>query len=175
MTFEPDQSFVALFCEILIAAVFLTSGGAKLLNLQSFVETVRRFELLPDSLARFVGYVLPFTEVMLGLLLLVDFYRVLLLGIAVALLLTFSFGMAVNLIRGKTDISCGCFGSSKESLTWFLVVRNVVIIGVALTASLTAAGSVGFGERALAVLTVASLITSYYFYGLIVKFWQLRF
>lgn len=175
MTFESSREFVALFCATLIAAAFVISGSAKVFNLRSFVATVQGFELFPDGLARTVGYVLPFTELLLGLLLLLNVYRGVLLGFAVVLLFIFALGIAVNLIRGRTEISCGCFGSKESHLTWFLVIRNALLIGVALTASLSDAGSVGVGERALVVLTVASLLTSYYFYGLIVRFWQLRF
>jgi uncharacterized membrane protein YphA (DoxX/SURF4 family) len=176
MNLEPNRESVALFCTTLIAIMFVMSGSAKLTNLRSFVATAVTFELLPHSAARLFGYLLPFVEIALGLFLLLNIYRTVLLGFAVVVLLTFSLGIALNLIRGRTDISCGCFGSLRESrLTWFMVIRNILMIGIAWFGSATSTGSVPLGERALVTLTVASLFASYYLYGLIVKLWQPRF
>jgi Methylamine utilisation protein MauE len=42
--------------------------------------------------------------------------------------------MAINLLRGRNDIDCGC-GGAAHPLSWGLVVRNVVLAAAALAAS----------------------------------------
>jgi hypothetical protein len=42
--------------------------------------------------------------------------------------------MAINLLRGRHDIDCGCGGAS-HPLSWGLVARNVVLAAAALVAS----------------------------------------
>ena len=37
--------------------------------------------------------------------------------------------MAINLLRGRTHIDCGCFDSTlKQPLRWILVLRNAVLV-----------------------------------------------
>jgi len=54
-----------------------------------------------------------------------------------ALLIVFAVAMAINVMRGRTYIDCGCFRQGmKQPLSWLLVLRN---IGLAAAAVLTAA------------------------------------
>jgi hypothetical protein len=41
------------------------------------------------------------------------------------LLAAFTIGIAVNLMRGRYDVDCGCFGPAlRQTLSWWLVLRN---------------------------------------------------
>jgi hypothetical protein len=53
-----------------------------------------------------------------------------------ALLLAYAATIAVNLLRGRVRIDCGCGGvAGRERLSWWLVGRNVVCAVVAFVAS----------------------------------------
>jgi ABC-type phosphate transport system permease subunit len=56
------------------------------------------------------------------------------MAIIAALLLVYAGGMAINILRGRTHIDCGClgFGTSRASLGWELVARNILLGAVAL-------------------------------------------
>ena len=52
------------------------------------------------------------------------------------LLLAYGAAIAVNLIRGRVRIDCGCGGvAGRERLSWWLVGRNVVCAAAAFAAS----------------------------------------
>ena len=73
---------------------------------------------------------LPWAElVTAGLLLLPATAR---LGALTAglLLLVFAAAMAINILRGRTAIDCGCFvGFTRQRIGWSLVVRNLLLVG----------------------------------------------
>ncbi len=51
---------------------------------------------------------------------------------AAALLLAYAAAIAVNLVRGRRDIDCGCAGpSARRPIGWSLVARNAVLAGLA--------------------------------------------
>jgi hypothetical protein len=61
---------------------------------------------------------------------------------SIALLAVFAAAMAINLLRGRSAIDCGCGQSFlAQTLSWTLVVRNGVLAALLLP-SLIAAGPV---------------------------------
>ncbi|HZI86781.1 MAG TPA: MauE/DoxX family redox-associated membrane protein [Pyrinomonadaceae bacterium] len=171
---QQHQEILALFCSMFVAVLFLISGVIKLADPKRFVAVVRDFALLPDPAATFVGTLLPYVEICIAMALLLDVYKGAVLAVAIVLLASFAIAVSINLLRGRSYISCGCFGAHENSpLTWFLVGRNLLLIGIAVVGSLTS-NSIGIGlfERSVMVATIGSLITAHYLYRLIVKLWQ---
>lgn len=63
---------------------------------------------------------------------------------AVTMLLVYAAAIAVNLVRGRRDLDCGCAGpAARRPIGWALVGRNVLLATVAL------AGLVGVTARPL--------------------------
>jgi len=61
--------------------------------------------------------------------------------IAVALLGMYLLGMTAQLIKGKRDLSCGCSGpNSHLKISWPLIIRNAVLICIALMCTLPGVG-----------------------------------
>jgi hypothetical protein len=59
---------------------------------------------------------------------------------AALLLVIYASAVAVNLLRGRDHIDCGCVGAAgRRPIAWVLVARNGVLSGVALVAALPAA------------------------------------
>jgi uncharacterized membrane protein YphA (DoxX/SURF4 family) len=120
------------------ALVFLGAGIAKLRNGSAFEGVVANYRLLPQLAVRPVAYLLPPTELLLGL--------AVLFGVAHAewaaagLLAVFALAISVNLARGRSHIDCGCFNSAlKQPLRWSLVVRNAGMILLLASAAGSAA------------------------------------
>jgi uncharacterized membrane protein YphA (DoxX/SURF4 family) len=118
----------ALAIRVLVSLVFLTAAYGKLRNGMPFQGVVANYRLLPDAMVTPAAYLIPPVELLLG--------ATLLLGVAfpwpelgaAALLLLFALAMGINLRRGRRHIDCGCFQSAlKQSLSWTLVMRNVVL------------------------------------------------
>ena len=92
-----------------LAAVFLVSGVLKAVDPDAAYVAVRAYDVLPKAGVALVAGILPWSEIALGLLLLVGLAT---RGVAVAsagLLVVFIAGVTQAWARGLS-IDCGCFG-----------------------------------------------------------------
>ena len=114
----------------LIGLLLLASGVAKMAYRTSFQAALRGFALLPEELLSSVAIALPALECLAGgclvlAIVLQDSFTRWAAVSAMALFATFAVAIAINLIRGRRDIPCGCFGSRDEDgITWSMVARN---------------------------------------------------
>jgi hypothetical protein len=172
---QYTYQLLALFASTCIAVIFIASGGMKLMRPKEFVGIVRDFRVVPDVLTKPIAYALPYIELGVGLCLLLNVYRDAWLTLALLLLAAFTFAITINLVRGRVSISCGCFGSRKQELTWLLVARNLLLVGVAMS------GWIGDGEltevaaaeRLAVIFSIGALVTLYQLSAVIVRFWRL--
>lgn len=126
-----------------VGVLFVDAGVAKY-RLGRFRTEITEYQIIPTRLVPAVSTVLPAVEIALGLALLIGLGTDPALVILAVLLVAFSVGMAVNLLRGRR-ISCGCRGSA-HSISWPLASANVVL---AVAAGGTAALGASPGLRAL--------------------------
>ena len=127
------ETVAVAFSVTLLAVVFLVAGANKLQALHTFEGVVYNFRLLPEALVRPVAYSLPFMELALAAALLITATRSYAGWSAAVLLGIFTLAVAVNLLRGRREIDCGCFSSElKQRLSPWLLLRNISLIGLAL-------------------------------------------
>lgn len=101
--------WIGFVARIVLGGVLIAAGWLKIFAPAKSQMAVRAYELLPVSIANFMGLVLPWLELGLGILLV--------LGIAVrlsailggALMLVFIAAISQAWARGLS-IDCGCFG-----------------------------------------------------------------
>ena len=136
------DALVTTTCALVTSFVFVTAALHKWQNSREFSETLRAYRLLPDSVLAPMGRMFPFLEGLVGIGVLVPASTAP-AGQAAALLLTLYAGaMAINLVRGRRDIDCGCGPTSQhQRLSGWLLVRNAILAGIALVA----AGGAGDG------------------------------
>jgi uncharacterized membrane protein YphA (DoxX/SURF4 family) len=103
------QPWAATVVRVVLGAVALAAGASKLGDLDEAAWAVRAYDLLPDGLADLVGRVLPFAEVLLGLLLVAGLATRWAAAAWALLMLAFTVGIASVWARGMA-IDCGCFG-----------------------------------------------------------------
>ncbi len=119
---------------IATALIFLTAAFGKLRRWSTFEGVVANYRLLPDPLNRGVAWLLPPAELLLAVALASGLPHAEL--VAGGLLCVFAVAMAVNLVRGRTYIDCGCFDAAqRQPLRWSLVVRNAVLMGLLIIAA----------------------------------------
>lgn len=129
------EPYISLFARLFVGMILLIASIAKLMEGSRFVEIVRGYQLLPERLVAWVGRLLPLWEIIVAFGLLTGLFQSWAALSALVLFLMFSGAILVNLMRGRYYISCGCFGSGKDQqLSWKLVVRNIVLGGIALLA-----------------------------------------
>jgi len=120
-----------LIARLVLAAVFVVSGVAKLLDLPGSQQAMRSFGV-PESLAKPAGIALPVVEIVLAVLLLPHASAGWAALALLALLLVFIAGIAYNLARGRS-FDCHCFGQMTTSkIGASTLVRNGVLAAIAL-------------------------------------------
>lgn len=92
-----------------LAAVWLISGTIKALDPAETYVAVRAYDVLPKAGVELVAAILPWLEIVLGLLLLIGYGTRLVAILSAALLLAFIAGVSQAWARGLS-IDCGCFG-----------------------------------------------------------------
>lgn len=115
---------------IALGAVLLLSGALKLVG-----RPVWREQAAVLGVPRVVAAAVPFVELALGALLVVNVGRRVAAIVAGLLLIGFTVFL-VRLLRTGSRAPCACFGSlSRRELGWGAVVRNLVLIGLAVVAA----------------------------------------
>lgn len=129
-----------LAARLVLAAVFLVSGVAKLLDLAGGKTAMRAFGV-PESLSRPAAILLPIVEILVAVLLIpVETAR---WGavLALALLLVFIVSIGYNLARGR-KFECHCFGELTHSeIGRSTLVRNAVLAVIAAFIAVAGFGS----------------------------------
>lgn len=108
------SGLVQLVLRWLLGAVFVFAGALKIFDPASFATDISHYRLLPLGLVNLTAIVLPWLELVSGLMLVMGFWvRANAMIIAV---LTSGFFIAITqaLVRGL-DVSCGCFGTVSAS------------------------------------------------------------
>lgn len=161
------MSEMSLPLTVLLVTVLWSGALAKLLRFPDFCATVVAYEIIPVALTALFAVAFILAEVAAGVLMLVPGLRVMGALGAAALLVMASGAILVNLLRGRVDVSCGCGALSDggEGLSWWMLVRNGVLIAVALAvvragASAPAASSV---LRLLGAVAIGSILVLVYY------------
>jgi putative oxidoreductase len=105
-------------------------------NPWAFLVAVSRYDLFPYGFPRYVAMLLPSFQFILGSILCAGGFRKLAFIATFCLMLVFAFAQVQALLRGL-EISCGCFGSGDETLTYLTVVRTLFFAAAALLAFMT--------------------------------------
>ncbi len=111
-----------LIARLILGGVFIYAGLAKIGSPAEFARIVANYGLLPESLAVYFAFVLPWIETALGLLLVIGL-GVRKTALALSLLLVvFAGAVLIKSLSGAAG-GCGCFSvksSGSESL--FLII-----------------------------------------------------
>ena len=112
----------------LLAIVFLGGAWQKLRDLAALAGAVEQYRLLPDAWAAGAARTLLAAEFAAGLLLLPLPTRGAGALLAALLLAAVTLAVAINLLRGRRAIDCGCGGAEGgQHLSWGLVLRNALL------------------------------------------------
>jgi uncharacterized membrane protein YphA (DoxX/SURF4 family) len=96
---------------VLAGGVFLSTGWAKLQDIDDTIRSVRNYQLLPEAIVPTVGSALPVVELIVGVLLVAGVLTRYVSVLTGLLSLAFFIGIVTAWARGL-QIQCGCFGNS---------------------------------------------------------------
>lgn len=120
-----------------MALILLSAAWHKFSEPNAFLAALAGYRLVPTPLLGAMQRAIPVIEALLGASLLVPLSRHAALYGAAGLVALYGLAMAINLLRGRSYIDCGC-GGSGQPLSWGLVVRNGLIAAAAVAATGTA-------------------------------------
>ena len=154
---------IALASSWTVAGILLLAAVRKTRHYLAFQGILSHYRLLPDALVPVSAPAIITTEVAAALALLkpADLMPGLSGALTGALLLSVYTGaIAINLIRGRTAIDCGC-GGEPTPLSGWLLVRNGLLLGLVWMAGSAAAAQWTPGPVLLAAALTIFLWCAY--------------
>jgi uncharacterized membrane protein YphA (DoxX/SURF4 family) len=128
-----ERHFLCLL-RLVLGGVFIYASWDKLLHPADFAEIIRSYRILPAVLVNPAAIVLPWLELVLGVLLVANRWADGALLLADLLLVTFWSALAFNYARGL-NVHCGCFSTkavAEGDMGWYLIRDGAfVLMGLA--------------------------------------------
>lgn len=160
----PGDPVFAWIAASALAIVLLVGVGGKLAGFTVFETMLADYRLLPDAAIRPAAVCLVGAEFGAAAALLYAPTRAAGAVAALALLFVVTGAVAVNLLRGRRDIRCGCGGPDhSQMLSWGLVARNAVLALLALLAAAAVDERALSGVDALSVAGGTLALVGLYF------------
>ncbi len=125
------MNVASMVLRLALAAVFGWAGSMKVLDPQALVMSIDNFKLLPDHLTPFMGFLMPWVEVLCALLLFIGWRARASALLLWVVLLTF-IGAIISVIFRDMQIECGCFGEyslmcNSNVVGWCNVLQNCLL------------------------------------------------
>ena len=125
------HKYLALILRLYIGGIFIYAAISKISHLGDFAEVIADYQVLPYWIVNFVTIVLPWTELICGLLLVLGIQVRSSVLIIIGLLALFIITILINLFRGSA-IDCGCFNNIEEPLNWGTLIRDLIWLLMAI-------------------------------------------
>jgi uncharacterized membrane protein YphA (DoxX/SURF4 family) len=124
---------LATLCRIALGALFVFSGAVKLSDPQAFAFAIKGFKLVENhDLISQATFSIPWTEVLIGALLVIGLRTRAASGLLLLMLAGFTAAI-VSVLARDIDTSCGCFGKFLGSeIDQTTIIRNVVLLSMAM-------------------------------------------
>lgn len=123
---------ITTMARIGVACLFAVAAVAKLRRHDDWAAAVAGYRLLPDVFVLPVARMLPPFEIAVAAGLVAGLP--LAFAGAAGLLALFAVAMAINLLRGRRDVDCGCDPSARpKPIGWALVARNLCLGSLMVT------------------------------------------
>lgn len=123
-----SNKYLMMISRFILGFVFIYAGVEKISDPDAFAVSITNYKLFPLFIINFFAIVIPWIELICGLLLLFGFEvkeNVIILNLLLVLFIVLIF---TALVRGL-DIDCGCFGTSDGQKVGILkIVENLGLL-----------------------------------------------
>ncbi len=120
---------------LVVGAIFVYAGMAKVGDPQAFAGDIARYELTPAWFNAPAARFLPWLEILAGIGLIAGALTRGSAWLVAGMNAVFAAAMISVLARGLS-ISCGCFGPGEGEVSWLHVAASVAMLGVCLAVAL---------------------------------------
>ena len=165
--------------------LFITAAWHKITAFEQFRVALSEYQLLPQPMLTPFAVLFPATELLLGISWLLSVSPLATAAVSAGLLALYALAIAINLLRGRVHIGCGCgaagTASCDQPLSGWLIVRNSILIVAALVCSLptyardfTLADYLTLGAGLVVVLLLYSAATQLLTNLSAIRLWRVR-
>lgn len=123
----PGHSVLALPARVYLAAIFLLACLHKIAHPGAFALDIATYQILPLGLINLQAIVLPWVELVAGLLLLLGWRTRAAALLINGMMVMFIAAISIALAKGL-DMSCGCFasqGAVEDPISWRTIARDL--------------------------------------------------
>ena len=121
-----SNKYLLFLIRIFISLIFIYAGTEKISNPDDFTISISNYRLLPVALINFFAIILPWIEIVTGILLLFGISVKENTTIIFTMLLVFTIAIVISLFRGLS-IDCGCFGKGTQ-IGLFKLGENLLML-----------------------------------------------
>ena len=121
---------VLLVFRLVVGGVFLYAGITKALDPLGFAQDIRNYRVVGQSLSFLAALILPWLEILAGLLVASGFMRRAGALLIVLMLAFFVVLAAVTMARGL-DVDCGCFAAVSRKAGLGLILEDAALLYMA--------------------------------------------
>ena len=147
-----DNKFTPFLLRVILGGIFIYAAAGKILYPADFSEAIANYQLVPVKAINFIAIILPWVELVAGLLLFNGFRTQSGNLIIFLCLCVFSFGAFSALIRGL-DINCGCFTEASRRVGLIFLAEEIALFLMSI--------GIFFFDKGF--LSIDSLLSKYYF------------
>ena len=152
---------IVLIISASLALLFYMAARHKMSAPAQFKAQLAAYELLPEFILPAVSKMIPYVEMAIVFLILVPLTRPAAAVVAALLLTVYALAMAVNMLRGRANIDCGCGGHPQLLSSWLLIRNAVIITGSCLLLAPVSDRAVVWIDSLFVVLMTALLAVVY--------------
>lgn len=131
--------WVHLALRLALGGFFVYASLDKIADPATFARIVYQWQIAGPVPSNLAAVILPWVEALAGVLLIAGLWKREAAAVIAVLLLVFIVAAGSVMARGIDVENCGCFSTAKaeepawwKGVGWFLVSRNLVLLGAAL-------------------------------------------
>jgi uncharacterized membrane protein YphA (DoxX/SURF4 family) len=124
-----SRTLLYITSRVILGGVFVYASVGKIADPHAFALTLFNYQLLPAELVNLSAIILPWVEMLCGVLLILGVQPLPAATVLNALLIVFAVAIGYNLARGL-DFHCGCFSTSPEARSAGMVTlaRDLILL-----------------------------------------------
>lgn len=145
--------WLVILCRLALGGLFIFAAYMKLKSPQSFAISVKAFDIFDastDHLTILTTFVVPWTEMVAGVLLVIGLWTRASALVLSAMLVVFIAGITSVLYR-KMDVACGCFGKfewpCRGNLGMCQIGRDLVMLAMGVVVVLKGPGPLAIDRQ----------------------------
>jgi len=119
---------------IILGGIFIYASIDKIAFPGHFANIIRGYNIIPESLVDLTAFILPWIELIIGILIVIGLFVRESSIILTSLLIIFLLSIIIQATKGPIE-DCGCFGKMpfiSSSNSYFLIIRNLVLISLSI-------------------------------------------